>query len=86
MKDDDILQRIAAAAGGLCYPSERDAPLLPFRWAGSGDPTPETVCCAQGQGQRVNVVVEDVLGAPPFGVKTRALSSAVLAKSGPDSV
>jgi hypothetical protein len=60
LKDDDILQRIAAAAGGLCYPSERDAPLVPYRWTGAGEPTADTVCCAPSQGQRVDVTVEEL--------------------------
>ena len=34
----------------------------------------------------VNVVVEDVFGAPAFGVKTRASSSLVMADADPDNV
>lgn len=44
MRDDDILDRIAAAADGLYYPSERDAPLVPHRWPGADEPTADTVC------------------------------------------
>lgn len=65
MKDDDILHRIAAAARGLCYPSERDAPLQPYRWTGQDEPQPDTVCCARSQSQRVNATA-DVLTLDDF--------------------
>ncbi|APR86655.1 sugar-non-specific nuclease inhibitor [Minicystis rosea] len=47
--DEAILHRINAAGGGLSYPSERDAPLLPCRFAGSDTPTSASVLAAAGK-------------------------------------
>src|SRR5690242_21838356 len=41
---DDEIKHVAAAASGLLYPSETDAPLTPFRWpAGVGATAGEAV-------------------------------------------
>lgn len=49
MSDDVTLDRIAAAAANLSYPSERDAPLLPCRFAGDDEPTAAAVLVAEGK-------------------------------------
>lgn len=35
-----IFHALGRAAAGLLFPSESDAPLTPYRWAGAGEPTP----------------------------------------------
>lgn len=47
--DEEILHRINAAGGGLSYPSERDAPLLPYRFTGDGEPTSAALLSAAGK-------------------------------------
>lgn len=58
MSDDDTLDRIAAAAAGLSYPSERDAPLIAYHWEGEEEPTPEGVCAAAGKPEETSVSIE----------------------------
>jgi hypothetical protein len=46
--DVDLLAELTAATEGLLFPSETDAPVTPFEWAGPGEPTPQAVCAANG--------------------------------------
>jgi hypothetical protein len=56
MTDDDVLQTITAAGSGLSYPSERDAPLLPYRFA--GEPTAAALLAAEGKPPSTHVEEE----------------------------
>lgn len=48
MTNQNILQQITTAATGLWYPSERDAPFLPYVYPYAGEPTPEALLEAEG--------------------------------------
>jgi hypothetical protein len=57
---DEALEDLAKAATGLLFPSETDAPLLPYRFRGAGEPTPETLLAAEGRDGETPVEITEV--------------------------
>jgi hypothetical protein len=46
--DTSLLADLEAAADGLLYPSETDAPLTAFEWTGGDAPTAAAIAAARG--------------------------------------
>ena len=61
----DALDALADAASGLLFPGESDAPLTPYRWAGTAAPTPEALL--QAEKRAPETPVETVEVADFFG-------------------
>jgi hypothetical protein len=57
---DALLTDLAAAAADLHYPSETDAPLTPFRWAGPASSTPDAASLVASLGRDPATPVEAV--------------------------
>ena len=62
---DDLLSSLRAAAEGLYYPSESDAPFEPFRWpAAAGWTARAAVAAHEDEGARIEEVSADASFGP----------------------
>lgn len=57
---DEALEDLAKAATGLLFPSETDAPLLPYRFPREGEPTAASLLQTEGRDAETPVEIEEV--------------------------